>query len=204
MNRIITLIGILMFCGEAFAQKVYVWDPQPEVPVQRPLFTSSDTVDIIIFDGRSIPKKSNNKFTSEELIEVINNNIKEAYEGAVFNHLDKNEYYKEVKNKHVTIKIGISGYHAGFGRDIGVAIGNVGGKFKTSFIGEGKWNSITSFYVKVYDFRDNNSIVEEQEIISLEERPNLGGYSTARKALRSTYNQSMNKLFSFIDSVLMK
>ncbi len=204
MARFIIVLGFLFSFNSTFAQKVYVWDPQPEVPAHRPLFTSSDTVDIVVFDGRNIPRKTNNKYTSEELVETITNNIMDAYEGATFIKLGKEHYYKDGIDNHVTIKVGVSGYHAGFGTEMNSAVGIVGGNFAYGFSGGGKWNCLTSFFAKVYDRRDGNSRIEEKEIISLDEKPNSLGFSNVKKSLRLTYSQSMNKLFSFIDSVLMK
>ena len=170
MDRLFVVFSFLFSFVAISAQKVYVWDPQPEVPAHRPLFTSSDTVDIVVFDGRNIPKKSNNKFTSEELVETIINNITEAYKGASFVVLGKEQYYKEGIKNHVTIKVGISGYHAGFGTEMNSAVGFVGGNFAYGFSGGGKWNCLTSFFVKVYDRRGGNSLIEEKEIVSMDEK----------------------------------
>ncbi len=197
------ILVILQVPFSAFAQKLYVWSPDAVNPIQRPLFESTDTVDIVIFDGRTIPQKSKIEFSSDELIECITSDLQHTYEGATFNILPKAKYYKEVADNHVTIKLGITAYQAGFGADVDVAIGSVGGSFSYGIATKGSWNAITSFYVRVYDRRNGTNVEQEKEFVSRVEKPNLGGYKTAKKCLKESYAEVSSKMYFFIDSVFM-
>ena len=207
MKRIVVLIlGVLATSAfmNASAQKLYVWGPEASKPVQRPVFEATDTVDLVIFDGRNIPEKSKVEFTSDELVEYIINDLKYAYEGATFNVLPKAKYYKTPEDGHVTIKVGIAAYHAGFGADIDIAIGSVGGSFAIGGAPKGKWNGLTAFYVRVFDKRNGADVEKEGSVSSLVDKPNMTGYTTAKKCLKESYADAFNKLCFVIDSVFLQ
>ena len=199
----VIILVILQIPFSAFAQKLYVWSPDAASPNQRPLFESTDTVDIVIFDGRTIPEKSKIEFSSDELIEYITSDLQHTYDGATFNILPKSKYYKGVVDNHVTIKLGIAAYQAGFGTDVDIAIGSVGGNFSYGISTKGKWNAITSFYVRVYDRRNGANVEQDKEFVSRVEKPNLGGYVTAKKCLKESYAEASSKMYFIIDSVFM-
>lgn len=195
---------MLMLCTDTFAQKLYVWVPENEIPSPRPLFQENDTINLSIFDGRTLTKKSRIKCTSEELIENIANFIKTAYPNAYINIMPPQSYYEKAKENNITIKIGISAYHAAFGADIKTGIGNVGGKIAYSIFPEGKWNALTALYVKVYDYRNNNRIMKETSISKDASKPNIGGYNTAKKILNTTYLNANTDMLFFIDNIFME
>ena len=186
------------------AQKLYVWEPRMQEINPRPFFEAKDTIDIIVFDGRIIPKKSHVKCTSEEVINHIVDDITKAYKGGTFIIRNASDYNKSPLNNHITIKIGISAYHAGFGSDIDIAIGSVGGKFSYGVSPKGKWNAMTSLYVRIYDKRDNKDKKQTKEILHKASKPNMWGYSTAKNILNDTYIQAITELFFTIDDTLME
>lgn len=185
------------------AQKLYVWAPETEDFVQHPLFEASDTVDIIVFDGRNFPSKSKVECTSEEFVDCLIKDIQHTYEGATFNVLPTAKYFKETGNGHITIKIGIAAYQAGFGADVDVAIGSVGGSFSYGISPKGRWNGITSFLVKVSDKRNGDAIEKEKEVISQIDKSNTFGYKTAKQCLNESYIKAFSQLVFFVDSVFM-
>lgn len=193
------LIGV-----NASAQKLYVWAPEAATPTRRPLFESIDTVDIVVFDGRNILEKSKVEYSSEELVEHITKEIQSVYDGATFDVLPKTKYYKAPAENHVTIKVGIAAYQAGFGANIDVAIGSVGGNFSYGIFPKGKWNGVTSFFVRVYDRRNGLYVTQEKEIVSQIDKSNTGGYTTAKKCLKESYSEASSKMYFFIDSVFMQ
>lgn len=200
------LIFLLFLCGFAVtlsAQKLYVWLPETNNTAKHPVFEQTDTVDIVFLDGRNFPNKSKMECTSEEFVDYLLKDLQNAYLGATFNILPTQYYYKPPINNHVSIKIGIAAYHAGFGADIDIAIGVVGGNFAYGITPKGKWNGITSLYVKVSDMRNNANNVKEKEVFSTISKPNMGGYKTARKCLNESYTQAFSQMVFFIDSVFL-
>lgn len=204
MKRTIILLTLMLSTLSAFGQKVYVWAPNSGQPPHRPLFEQTDTVDVVVFDGRNIPSSSKVECTSEELVSIILDDIQKIYSGATFNILDNAKYYKPSSDNHITIKIGIGAYHAGFGADVDVAIGNVGGNFAYSVSAKGKWNAVTSFYLRIFDKRGGEEKDFAKEILSQDGKPNTGGYTTAKKVLSTTYMNAFSQLCTAIDSFFME
>ena len=108
-----------------------------------------------------------------------------------------------MKNR-ITIKIGISAYHAAFGADVKIGIGSVGGNFSYGAFPEGKWNAITAYAVKIYDNRNNSETKKTKDIYKIASKPNLGGYITAKNILNTTYIEANQELLFFIDETFMK
>jgi hypothetical protein len=104
----------------------------------------------------------------------------------------------------ITIKIGISAFHAAFGADVKVGIGNVGGNFSYAAFPEGKWNAVTAYAVKIYDYRENKELKKTKEIYKIASRPNTGGYITAKNILNTTYIEANQEMLFFIDETFMK
>lgn len=198
------VLSIILFCNVANGQKIYVWAPDVDKPTQHPVFEQTDTVDIVIFDGRNIPEKSKVEFSPAAFIEYLANDIQYAYEGATFVVLPATKYFKPAADGHITLKIGIAAYQAGFGTDVDIAIGNVGGNFSYGVSPKGMWNAITSFYVRTFDKRNGSDIVKESEVVAQKEKANLWGYATAKKCLNETYVEARSKMFFFIDGVFMQ
>lgn len=198
------IVSLCMFSSfRAEAQKLYVWLPDTEDFVQHPLFEATDTVDIVIFDGRNIPSKSKVECSSEDFITYLVKDIQYIYEGATFNVLPAAKYFKDTEDGHVTIKVGIAAYQAGFGADVDIAIGSVGGNFSYSVSPKGRWNGITSFLVKVTDKRNGNTEEKEKEVVSQVDKSNMFGYKTAKQCLNESYTKAISQLVFFVDSVLM-
>ena len=207
MKRLLVLLiaftMLVLFSFRAEAQKLYVWVPETEDFVQHPLFEATDTVDIVVFDGRNIPSTSKVECSSAEFVDYLIKDIQHTYEGATFNILPTTKYFKEAKDGHITIKIGIAAYQAGFGADVDVAIGSVGGNFSYGISPKGRWNGITSFLVKVTDKRNGNSDEKEKEVVSQVDKSNMLGYKTAKQCLNESYSKAFSQLVFFVDSVFM-
>jgi len=79
----------------------------------------------VVFDGRILTPKSKVECMSEETINKFTDFIRRTYPSTIINILNSNQYYKDPANNRITIKIGISAYHATFGADVKVGIGIV-------------------------------------------------------------------------------
>lgn len=202
--KIKLFLVLIMIASNLFAQKLYVWCPKSQIPTQRKGFLDKDTIDLVVFDGRILTEKSKVECTSENTILQQTDFIKMAYPSTVINVLASNFYYKDPIKNRITIKIGISAYHAAFGADVKVGIGSVGGKLTYGAFPEGKWNAITAYAVKIYDFRNNAELKKTKDIYKIASKSNMGGYITAKNILNATYIEANQELLFFIDETLMK
>lgn len=187
-----------------FAQKLYVWCPKEQIVTPRQGFLEKDTLDLVVFDGRILTPKSKVECTPEETNYKLTDFIRQTYPSASINILNSNLYYKDPSRNRITIKIGISAYHAAFGADVKVGIGSVGGNFSYAIFPEGKWNAVTAYAVKIYDYRNNTEIKKVKDVLKTASRPNTGGYITAKNILNSSFIEANQELLFFIDETLMK
>jgi hypothetical protein len=204
MKTKLSLIVLLLIASNLFAQKLYVWCPKEQIPPPRQGFLEKDTIDLVVFDGRILTGKSKVECTSENTILQLTEIIKMTYPSAVINILSSSLYYKDPTKNRITIKIGISAYHAAFGADVKVGIGSVGGNFSYGVFPEGKWNAITAYALKIYDFRNNIEVKKTKEISKIASKPNMGGYITAKNILNTTYIEANQEMLFFIDETFMK
>jgi len=195
---------MLLISGNLIAQKLYVWCPKEQLLTPRQGFLEKDTVDLVIFDGRILTEKSKIECTSENTVFQLGEFIKKTYPSAIMNILNSSLYYKDPVKNRITIKIGISAYHAAFGADVKVGIGIVGGNFSYGMFPEGKWNAVTAYTVKIYDTRNNLETKKTKDIYKIASRPNTGGYKTAKNILNTTYLEANKEMLFFIDETLMK
>ena len=203
-KRYLLLILCLLCSVTTFSQKLYVWCPEDQNINQREYFLENETVAVVVFDSRTIPDKSKIECTRENVLKSIQENIKKAYPSAVINQLDDSEFHKKSEDGSVTIKIDISAYHAGFGKDINVAIGSVGGEFSFGFIPKGKWNALTRLNVTIFDNRNDSKQKYSDEIMEIESKSNMLGYKSAKDCLKVTYATVIQRMLSFIDKSLME
>lgn len=202
-NIIGSFILFFIFSQNSYTQKLYVWCQKEQIPVPRIEFLADSEIDLIIFDGRVLTKNSKIECDSQTTINSLSELLRLTYPSAQINLLETNKYFKNPDKNKITIKIMISAYHAAFGGDVKVGIGNVAGQFSWGVFPEGKWNAITGYSIKIYDYRDNLENIFSKEIGEIVSRPNTGGYRTAKNILNSSYIQANQKLFSFIDISLM-
>ena len=154
MKNKLFVIFLLLLSGNLFAQKLYVWCPKVQLQKPRLGFLDKDTIDLMIFDGRILTEKSKIECTSENTIFQLGEFVKSTYPSAIVNLLSSSLYYKDPSKNRITIKIGISAYHAAFGADVKVGIGIVGGNFSYGVFPEGKWNAVYIFRcIPVHVFR---------------------------------------------------
>jgi hypothetical protein len=204
MKKITLIISLLALASNSFGQKLYVWCPEEQLAAPRQGFLQNDTIDLVIFDGRILTKKSKVECTSENTIKAIGEIIKQNYPSAFINFISTNDFYKESKLNRITIKISIIAYHAGFGSDIKVGIGSFGGSFSYGVIPEGKWNGITAYSIKVYDKRNNGEIKITKEISKTSSKSNLWGFRTAKDCLNLSYMEANQEMLFFIDETFMR
>lgn len=203
MKKIIFTLSIFL-SSHFTAQKLYIWCPPEQKVKPRTSFLDKVNMDVIIFDGRTIPNKVRDKCDSKTVTDDVANYIKKIYPSANINILSEEAYYKKAENDKVTIKVAISAYHAGFGTDITVGIGTVGGNFTLLTFPKGEWNALTAYYVQVFDFRNSGAKRLQTEITELESKSNMFGYKSAKSALYNTYQAANQKLGFFIDNALME
>lgn len=151
-----------------------------------------------------LTKNSKVECSSDDTILQLETFIKSTYPSAIFNFLSSDQYYKDPYKNRITIKIGIAGYHAAFGTDIKTGIGNIGGNFSYGIFANSKWNAITAYSVKLYDYRNGKEDKKTKDILKTGSASNLLGYSSAKKILNTTYMEANQDMLFFIDEALMK
>lgn len=172
--------------------------PSETTTTPRTGFLTNEQIDLVFFDSRT------EKERSEEVKISIVEHLRKAYPNARFQKIDDSEYFATPKSSRVTLKINIAGYNAGFGVESTSGIGSINGQpFVFSGVSDGKWNGLTGIAVLLYDYREGEEKYSN-EISYVESKPNVGGYSTARAALQTSFQNVMNGLASFIDQNLME
>lgn len=204
MKANIVLVLLFLLSCNLFAQKLYVWCPKEQIPTPRKDFLEKDTIDLVIFDGRIFTDRSKVECTSENTILLLGEYLKMTYPSANINLQNSSLYFKDPIKNRITIKVGISAYHAAFGVDVKVGIGNVGGNFSYGIIPEGKWNAITAYAIKIYDNRGNEEIKKSKDIYKIASKFNTGGYITAKNLLNTTYMEANQEMLFLIDETFMK
>ena len=181
------------------AQKIYVWCPENNQIKPRIGLRNTDTVKVVFFDGRSIPKKNKIECSFDQLAQSIFTQLKVAYPSATLVLQPETEYYRKGSLEHtILIKIGVASYQAGFGTDISGGIGMVGGNFSTMVFPKSQWNAITAFHVQVLAKGE----IITKDFANISSKSNLWGYKSARNALNESYNKSTGELLFFIDEQL--
>lgn len=204
MKTKLLFVILLLITSNLFAQKLYVWCPKDQIPTPRQGFLEKDTIDLVVFDGRILTENSKIECTPENTIFQLTDFVKLTYPSAIINVLATSLYYKDPMQNRITIKIGISAYHAAFGADVKVGIGSVGGNFSYGVFPEGKWNAVTAYAVKIYDNRNGSEIKKTKDIYKIASRPNTGGYRTAKNILNTTFIEANQEMLFFIDEAFMK
>jgi len=193
----------IVFCS-ANAQKLYIWCPDQHNVKQRAGFLDKESVDLVIFDGRSIPSNSKVECKGTDVEQALKDFIQHVYPSCKLTVLPDSSYYKSSAPDRITIKIGIAAYQAGFGTDISVGIGSGGGKFSYGVFPKGEWNGLVSYYVQIFDNRNGGAKKMSKEVSSVTSKSNLWGYKTAKACLFTSYNRANIDLLSFIEDSLMQ
>jgi hypothetical protein len=193
--KLCSVISIFLFVSCA-TSKTYV--PSQTSTTQRTGFLENERIDVVFFDSRS------EKDASAEVQNAVLEHLRNTYPAASFQKINSSEYFSSPENGKVTLKINVAGYNAGFGVESTSGIGSINGQpFVFSGVADGKWNGLTGLGVMLYDYRDGEDKYT-QEISDVVTKPNTGGYSTARNALQSSFQNVMNGLASFLDQSLME
>jgi hypothetical protein len=199
------LIFIILSTNSLSAQKIYVLCPKEQIVTPRQGFLEKDTIDLTIFDGRVLTKKSKIECTSENTISLLADFIVKTYPSAIINILDSDQYYKDPIQNRITIKIGIAAYHAAFGADIKAGIGSVGGDFSYMVMSSGTWNAVTAYSIKIYDYRLDSENKQSKDIYKIASSPNMWTRSsTIKNVLNTSYIDANQEVLFFIDDTLMK
>lgn len=180
------IIILILTTGSLFSQKIYVWCPKEQIATPRQGLSGIDTIDLVIFDGRVLTPRSKIKCTPEKTINKLTDFIKQTYPSITVNVLNSDQYYKAPVNNRITVKIGISAYHAAFAS------------------GEGKWSALTTYSVILYDYRNNNEIKRVKDISRTASKLNTGGFSTAKNMLNFSFIEANQDILFFIDEALMR
>jgi hypothetical protein len=202
-----SLIFAFLICITSYicsAQKLYIWCPESDEVKAHTGFLSGQDVNLVVYDGRTIPSNSRVKCDAESVQQALAKYIQMIYPSCHINVLSDSDYYKPSIQGRVTIKIGISAYQAGFGTDINVGIGSVGGKFSYGVFPQGKWNGLVSYYVQVFDNRKEGSKKFSKDITEVTSKSNIWGYKTAKDCLYASYDQANTELTNFIEDTLME
>lgn len=189
----------MLIPGFLIAQKIYIWCPSGFEAKPRAGLMENDTINVVIFDGRIIPKKSKIECTPEQLGQTIFNQLKTTYPSAVFNLLPESDYHKKfIVGNSALLKVGISAYHAGFGSDVSSGVAMINGSVSTVMITNGHWNGLTTLSAQIF----SGSKSESKDISHTASRPNSLGFSSAKKALNMAYTKSIQDLLFFMDQQL--
>lgn len=195
LKGIIWSLPILLMVSCA-TSKTYA--PSQTSTTPRTGFLENEQIDVVFFDSRS------EKDESAEVQNSILEHLKKTYPAANFQKINSSEYFSSPDNGKITLKINIAGYNAGFGVESTSGIGSINGQpFVFSGVSDGKWNGLTGLGVNFYDYR-NGEDKFSKEISDVVFKPNTGGYSTARNALQTSFQNVMKGLASFIDQSLME
>ena len=205
MKKHIGMTFLMLFIAANLqAQKMYVWCQKEQKPTPRKGFLENKEIDLVLYDTRIMTEKSKIECESETIIENLVGLIGKTYPSAKFNVLESDRFYQNPKENKLTIKIAISAYHAAFGADVEVGIGNSGGKFVWGVFPKGKWNAVAGYSVMIYDYENGTKDKITEEFGQVSSRPNTGGYRTAKNILNTAYIQANQELFAFIDKSLME
>lgn len=157
----------IVYIGNSFAQKLYIWDP-PQIEVsKRNGFHKEKTVYIAVNDGRLPSKKVKTNTTSENVVQSFITAIQSAYPNVKF--AIKDNYFEKDTTKMPLINLTISAYQAGFGTEVSTGIGVIGGNIGLAVFPQGKCNAITALYCDVVDGEKKVS----KDIHSVSSRDNI-------------------------------
>lgn len=161
-------------------------------------FLKNEEIDVVFFDSRSEKEKS------KEVQNSILSYLHKTYPSTSFQRLENSKYFSSPSENKITLKINLAGYNAGFGVKSTSGIGTINGQpFVFNGVSDGKWNGLTGIQVNLYDYRSGEKKYSKK-ISDVVSKPNTGGYSTARKALQTSFQNVMNSLASFLDQSLME
>ena len=186
----------ILFLVSCATSKTYA--PSQTNTTPRNGFLENEKIDVVFFDSRSEKQKS--KEVQNSILSYLN----KTYPSASFQKLDNSEYFSSPSEDKITIKMNLAGYNAGFGVESTSGIGTINGQpFVFNGVSDGKWNGLTGIQVNLYDYRSGEKKYSSK-ISDVVSKPNTGGYSTARKALQTSFQNVMNSLASFLDQSLME
>jgi hypothetical protein len=205
MNTIRSIVTFLLviLCNLCVAQKLYIWCPEDHDVRPRVGFLENQDMNLVLFDARTIPSNSKVECEGITVNQALAKFIQKAYPSSKITILSEADYYKPSEKGKITIKIGIASYQAGFGTDVSVGIGSVGGKFSYSVFPKGEWNGLVSYYVQVFDNRGEIDRKVSKEISEVTSKSNILGYKTARSCLFTSYDKANQSLLSFVEDSLM-
>jgi len=204
-NKTVRLFFILLLvCNTSFAQKLYVWCPDEIIVKERTGFLNNQDINLIVIDGRSLPTNSKVECDSKSIVLSMVAVLKKAYPSCKITCLDESQYYSKSEKGKITIKLAIAAYQAGFGTDVSVGIGKVGGTFAFGIIPKSEWNGLVGYYVQIFDNRSETEKKYQKEITQVTSKSNMWGYKTAKSCLNTSYEKTNQDLLFFIDNSLLE
>lgn len=198
MFRYLILLILVSTFYNAFSQKLYIWCPKDIIAAPRTSFLEEEKINLVLFDGRLMTPKSKIECTSEEVIGEFVSLVKATYPNAFINVLPPTEYYSDPADSVITIRIGISAYHAAFGADVSVGIGQVGGEFSWGLFPSSEWHGLVGIAVTI----TKNGQSTSRSIAKVNSKSNNAGFKTAKNMLTTSYMQAVQEMLFFIDETL--
>lgn len=198
---LLCLVGCC-YVSSVYSQKVYVWQPKEQGVGRRAGYTNKDTVDVTVYDTRKFPAKAKIECSSREVVAEVAKVVRQAFGGATVRIVNVSDYKNPIAN-HITVRIGIGGYSAGFGTDAKMGVGAVGHQFSSSAFPVGKWTAVTSFYVRTYDRRGRGLVSNDKEVYKTVTKANSLGITTARRALNESWTDAIPALMVAIDNAIL-
>lgn len=138
-------------------------------------------ISLVFRDSRTYEQKLKEKCSKEEIFTAITDFIKTTFPNMEITVLEDSQYSMEPIINKITFKIDLKKYDATFYT--------------------GMYVSYTKFLVKTYDFRDSQKKLEF-EFNGKGSQFNVGGYSSAKKASRNSFNRAMNEFTLVIEKVI--
>ena len=204
MKKYLLTAVALLICVCMNAQKIAVFPVEDYSAPAREGFMEGESVNLIVFDARSLPQKSKIECSSEEVIKSLSSIIMKAYPSANINVLPSSQYYKNAADSLITIRIAINAYQAGFSNALNGTVGSIGGALSFGLSTDGKWHGVTGYNVIIDDKRGGEPKRYTDSMSAEEAHSNTMGFTTAKKCLTASFMQATDKMLVFIDSSLLQ
>lgn len=164
----------------AYAQKVYIGCPEKVNATPNAGFLAQQPVDLVISDSRTIPAGAKIECQGTDVRQALQNFLRSEFPSCRITLLP--DTLSAPKPGRITIKIGIAGYQASLSKS--------------------EWTGSVDYRATITDNRHKPAKKISEEISNDTTRPNIFGYSAAKKCLFMSFDKSNQDLASFIENTL--
>jgi hypothetical protein len=164
----------------AYAQKVYIGCPEQVNSKPNVSFLAQQSVDLVIFDTRTIPPDAKIECQGTDVRQALENFLQSEFPSCSMTLLP--DTLTAPKPGRITIKIGIAGYQAS--------------------LSKAEWIGSVDYHATIIDNRKKPAKKISEEISNDTTRPNILGYRVAKKCLFTSFDKSNQDLVSFIENTL--